>query len=61
MYTPDGILRVWLDLQHQLSKCRMMDTYFIYRLVDMFKYMFHGNVFVYLSKLNDVPSVAFVL
>lgn len=44
MYTPDGILRMWLDLQHRLSKCRMMDTYFIYRLVDMFKYMFNGNV-----------------
>lgn len=39
-YTPNEIQRMWLELQDRWSKCRIMDTYFIYRLVDLFKYMF---------------------
>lgn len=39
-YTPDEVQRMWLELQDRWSKCRIVDTYFIYRLVDLFKYMF---------------------
>lgn len=39
-YTPREIQRMWLELQDRWSNCRLVDHYFIYKLVDLFKYMF---------------------
>lgn len=39
-YTPKEIQRIWLELQDRWSKCRLVDHYFIFKLVDLFKYMF---------------------
>ncbi|XP_061169130.1 beta-1,3-galactosyltransferase 1-like [Saccostrea echinata] len=39
-YNPSEIKRMWLELQDRWSNCRIVDNYFIYKLVDMFRYMF---------------------
>eukprot|EP00105_Crassostrea_gigas_P032726 XP_011455851.1 PREDICTED: beta-1,3-galactosyltransferase 1-like [Crassostrea gigas] len=39
-YTPREIKRMWRELQNRWSNCRLVDHYFIYKLVDLFKYMF---------------------
>ncbi|XP_061169259.1 beta-1,3-galactosyltransferase 1-like [Saccostrea echinata] len=39
-YSPSEIKRMWLDLQDRWSNCRIEDYYFIYKLVDLFRYIF---------------------
>ncbi|XP_056014233.1 beta-1,3-galactosyltransferase 1-like [Ostrea edulis] len=39
-YSPSEIKRMWLELKDRWSTCRFLDQKIIYRLVDMFKFIF---------------------
>lgn len=39
-YTPEEIQRMWVELQDRWSNCRLVDHHFVYKIVDLFKYMF---------------------
>ena len=39
-YSPKEVQRMWLELQNRWSDCRLVDKYFVYKLVDVFKWIF---------------------
>ncbi|XP_062569707.1 beta-1,3-galactosyltransferase 1-like [Saccostrea cucullata] len=39
-YSPSEIKRMWVELQDRWSNCRILDNFIIYKLVDIFRFMF---------------------
>ncbi|XP_061185723.1 beta-1,3-galactosyltransferase 5-like [Saccostrea echinata] len=39
-YSPPELTRMWVELQNRWSDCRLVDYFFIYSLIDIFKWIF---------------------
>lgn len=39
-YSPQEVKRMWVELQNRWSDCRLVDYFFIYNLIDIFKWIF---------------------
>ena len=39
-YSPKEVQRMWSELQNRWSDCRLVDSYFVYRVIDIFKWIF---------------------